>query len=123
PGIASHAIAAVDTALWDLKARLLGLPLLALLGPVRDGIPVYGSGGFTSYSIERLQTQLAGWARAGITKVKMKVGTNPADDVARVGAARKAIGPDIELFVDANGAYTRKQALQFANRFADYDVR
>ncbi|HWI56269.1 MAG TPA: mandelate racemase, partial [Bacillota bacterium] len=58
PGLASMAIAAVDIALWDLKARLLGLPLVKLLGQVRPAIPAYGSGGFTSYSIERLQEQL-----------------------------------------------------------------
>src|SRR5207248_5928670 len=84
PGIASHAIAAVDIALWDLKARLLGVSLTELLGSVRAGIPVYGSGGFTCYSIDRLQAQLGGWVRQGIRKVKMKVGTQPADDAERV---------------------------------------
>jgi len=118
PGIASSAIAAVDVALWDLKARLLGLPLAALLGQVRDGVEVYGSGGFTSYDVARLQEQLAGWTRAGIQRVKMKVGREPAHDPARVAAARTAIGPEAELFVDANGAYERKHALALAERFA-----
>ncbi|PYS33997.1 MAG: mandelate racemase [Acidobacteria bacterium] len=123
PGIASHAIAAVDIALWDLKARLLQVPLVTLLGRARTGIPVYGSGGFTSYSIDRLQAQLGAWAEHGITKVKMKVGSKPMEDVDRVRAARESIGPGVELFVDANGAYTRKQALEFAEKFATYDVR
>ena len=123
PGLASSAIAAVDVALWDLKARLLDVPLVKLLGPVRERIEVYGSGGFTSYSIARLQEQLGGWVRDGIRSVKMKVGTDPAQDVRRVRAAREAIGPDAALFVDANGAYTRKQALAFAAAFAEADVR
>jgi L-alanine-DL-glutamate epimerase-like enolase superfamily enzyme len=122
PGIASHAISAVDTALWDLKARLLDLPLVTLLGAVRDAVPVYGSGGFTSYTDDRLQEQLGGWIAQGISRVKMKVGREPERDVERVRAAREAIGPDAELFVDANGAYDRKQALTIAEAFAEHGV-
>lgn len=122
PGIASTAIAAVDAALWDLKARLLGLPLLTLLGGVRDAIPVYGSGGFTSYSLDRLREQLGGWSADGISRVKMKVGREPSADLERVRAAREAIGRDDELFVDANGALSRKQALAFAEAVAELGV-
>jgi L-alanine-DL-glutamate epimerase-like enolase superfamily enzyme len=122
PGIVSSAIAAVDVALWDLKGRLLGLSLLALLGAVREAIPVYGSGGFTSYPLDRLREQLGGWSAAGISRVKMKVGRDPAADLERVRAARDAIAPGDELFVDANGAYTRKQALAFAEKLADLGV-
>ena len=122
PGIASMAIAAVDNALWDLKARLLDLPLVALLGSSRSTIPVYGSGGFTSYSIDELQRQFAAWVAEGIARVKMKVGRDAIQDAARVQAARQAVGPDTELFVDANGAYTRKQALAQAYRFAESGV-
>ncbi len=122
PGIASMAIAAVDNALWDLKARLLDLPLVTLLGAARDGVPVYGSGGFTSYSIGQLQRQLAGWVETGIGMVKMKIGTHPADDLERVRKAREAIGPETRLFVDANGAYSRKQALAQAEAFSALDV-
>lgn len=122
PGIAASAIAAVDIALWDLKARLLGVSLVSLLGGVRDAVPVYGSGGFTSYSVERLQEQLGDWARAGIPRVKMKIGAQPAADLARVRAAREVIGSRVELFVDANGAYGRKQALAFADAFAALGV-
>lgn len=118
PGIAAMAVSAVDNALWDLKARLLDLPLVTLLGQVRNGVPIYGSGGFTSYSLTELQDQLSGWAGQGIRRVKMKVGTVPADDPYRVQAARQAIGPDVELYVDANGAYSRKQALALAEPFA-----
>ena len=117
PGITSMAIAAVDLALWDLKARLLGLPLCTLLGAAHDRVPIYGSGGFTAYSLARLQEQLAGWVERGIPRVKMKVGSEPEQDPERVRAARDAIGPNAELFVDANGAYDRKQALALGERF------
>lgn len=122
PGIAAMAIAAVDAALWDLKARLLDLPLFLLLGLAHENVPVYGSGGFTSYSIDQLQEQLGNWVAEGIPRVKMKIGTHPADDRARVRAARQAIGTDAELFVDANGAYGRKQALAQAEAFAELGV-
>ncbi len=122
PGIAAMAISAVDTCLWDLKAKLLDVPLCTLLGMAHDRVPVYGSGGFTSYSIDKLQEQLGGWARMGIPRVKMKIGTRPQEDLGRVRAARKAIGDKTELFVDANGAYSRKQALAFAQAFVDLNV-
>jgi L-alanine-DL-glutamate epimerase-like enolase superfamily enzyme len=122
PGIASMAISAVDIALWDLKARILGLPMVKLLGSVRSSIPVYGSGGFTSYSLDQLQRQLSGWAECGIRMVKMKIGRQPEDDPKRVRAAREAIGEKTKLFVDANGAYSRKQALALAHRFHEMGV-
>ena len=121
-GLAATAISAVDAALYDLKARILDLPLVTLLGAYRDTIPIYGSGGFTSYSDDELASQLAGWVeRDGCKFVKMKVGTNPDDDPRRVTVAKSAIG-DATLFVDANGAYTVKQALTLAARFADDNV-
>jgi L-alanine-DL-glutamate epimerase-like enolase superfamily enzyme len=122
PGLSSMAVSAVDVALWDLKARLLGLPLALLLGRFHDGVPVYGSGGFTSYDDAELARQLAGWAAEGIPRVKMKVGREPARDVERVRVAREAVGPGVELFVDANGAYRRKQALRLAGEFAELGV-
>jgi len=121
-GLAAAAISAVDIALWDLKARRLGLALVSLIGGVRDTVRIYGSGGFTSYSIERLQLQLGAWTRAGIPAVKMKVGRDAAADRDRVMRAREAIGPSAQLFVDANGAYDRKQALAQAAAFAEHGV-
>jgi L-alanine-DL-glutamate epimerase-like enolase superfamily enzyme len=122
-GVAAMAISAVDAALWDLKAKLLGVALGKLLGSVRDAAPVYGSGGFTSYSIDELQEQLANWVSEGIPRVKMKIGRDFLADRQRVAKAREAIGADAQLFVDANGAYTRKLALEQAEVFAMYDVR
>jgi L-alanine-DL-glutamate epimerase-like enolase superfamily enzyme len=121
-GLCATAISAVDVALWDLKARLFARPLVQLLGATRSAAPIYGSGGFTSYSNERLAEQLAGWIKQdGCQWVKMKVGSEPRQDVQRVRAARAAVG-GAGLFVDANGAYDRKQALRFAEAFADLAV-
>ena len=122
PGICSMAIAAVDSAIWDLKARLLGVPLVTLLGKVHDSIPAYGSGGFTSYTDKQLREQFEHWAEQGIRSMKMKVGREPELDPHRVRVARGAIGKSAELFVDANGAYTRKQALAMADVFAEQQV-
>jgi L-alanine-DL-glutamate epimerase-like enolase superfamily enzyme len=117
------AISAVDCALWDLKARLLGVPLVILLGQVREAAPVYGSGGFISYSDAKLSEQLAGWITQGIRAVKMKIGRDVARDAERVRTARDAIGEEAELYVDANGAYSRKQALAQAEALAGFGVR
>jgi L-alanine-DL-glutamate epimerase-like enolase superfamily enzyme len=120
--IVAMAISAVDNALWDLKARCLNLPLVTLLGQVREEVEIYGSGGFTSYSLDQLQSQLGGWVREGIRCVKMKIGRDPSADINRIAAAREAIGPEAQLFVDANGAYARKQALHQAEEFARFGV-
>jgi L-alanine-DL-glutamate epimerase-like enolase superfamily enzyme len=127
PGIVSMAVSAVDIALWDLKARLLGLPLCRLLGQARGEVPIYGSGGFTSYDEDTLVRQLSHWVyELGIPRVKIKIGeswgTDPERDLARIGTARKAIGEDAELFVDANGGYGRGQAVRMAREMADQHV-
>lgn len=122
-GITSMAISAIDIALWDLKGKVLQTPVCALLGIARSRVPVYGSGGFTSLDIKGLTAQLGSWVQGQkIPCVKMKVGRDPANDPARVAAARKAIGKDAQLFVDANGAYTPKQALDLADPFHESDV-
>jgi L-alanine-DL-glutamate epimerase-like enolase superfamily enzyme len=119
PGVASMAISAVDTALWDLKARVLGLPLATLLDAAHETVPIYGSGGLTSYPDERLREQMEGWVGLGIPRVKMKVGREPERDLHRVRVVREAIGPGTELYVDANGALSRPRALWFARAFAE----
>nr|WP_274638465.1 enolase C-terminal domain-like protein [Microbacterium bovistercoris] len=127
-GAIGYAVSAVDTALWDLQARLLGVPLHRLLGAVRDTVPVYGSGGFTTYSDRQLAEQLGRWVHdQGIPRVKIKIGqswgTDVPRDLERTRRAREVIGPDAELYVDANGGYTRKQAIRLAHAAADLDVR
>jgi len=121
-GMAMMAAAAVDIALWDLKAKLLGMPLVKVLGQMRQAMPLYGSGGFTSYSNEQLCEQLAWWAAQGMQWVKMKIGRDPHADPARVRQARSVLDKKTSLFVDANGAYDRKQALLMAEHIADYGV-
>jgi L-alanine-DL-glutamate epimerase-like enolase superfamily enzyme len=126
-GIASIAISAVDIALWDLKARLLGLPLAGLLGQARPDVPIYGSGGFTCYDDRQTRDQLSGWVNENkIPRVKIKIGeswgTNERRDAARVALARQVIGDEAELFVDANGAYSTGQAVRVGHWLADYGV-
>lgn len=128
PGIAGYAISAVDIALWDLKSRLLDLPLHRLLGAVRDEVPVYGSGGFTSYDEAQLRAQLAHWVDdQSIPRVKIKIGQSwgraPQRDLDRMRQARDIIGPDTELYVDANGGYSAKQAIRVMDSASDLDIR
>ena len=127
PGVAGYALSAVDIALWDLKARLLDLPLFRLLGAVREQVPVYGSGGFTTYDEHRLREQLTHWAvEQQIPRVKIKIGESwggePGRDLERMRQARSVIGDAAELFVDANGGYTRKQAIRVMTAAADAGV-
>jgi len=122
-GVGAMALSAVDIALWDLKAKLEGAALADTLPRFRAHVPIYGSGGFCSYSDDRLTEQLAGWADAGIPRVKMKVGRDRGRDRERVRVARGAIGPNVELMVDANGAYGRKEALEWAERYVEHGVR
>jgi len=117
PGVAGLALSAVDCALWDLKARLVDVSLTDLLGRCRDAVPVYGSGGFTTYDDEEQDRQLRGWTEEqGIPRVKIKIGESCGSeerrDLARVRAARRSVGDGVELYVDANGAYSRKQAVR-----------
>jgi L-alanine-DL-glutamate epimerase-like enolase superfamily enzyme len=121
PGLASLALSAVDVALWDLKAKLLGVPLTRLLGTARPRVPLYGSGGFTSMTDHQLRDQLDRWLVAdGMTAVKIKIGEDRgrhlARDLRRIHLARKIVGPDVALMVDANGGYETKQALRVARQ-------
>lgn len=122
PGLVSTAISAVDIALWDLKAKLLGRSLLSLLGKCRDSIAAYGSGGFTSYTERQLIDQLTGWADEGFSAVKMKIGRDPEADIERVAQVRRALGERTEIYVDANGAYDRKRALSSSQPFSEFGV-
>jgi L-alanine-DL-glutamate epimerase-like enolase superfamily enzyme len=121
-GIAAMAISAVDVALWDLKAKLLGVCLADLLARYRDSVPIYGSGGFCNYSSEHLREQVQGWAADGFRSVKIKVGRDKPSDPARLEVAREAAGPDVEVMVDGNGAYEPQDAVRWAQRFSDQGV-
>ncbi|MGC2301326.1 MAG: enolase C-terminal domain-like protein [Acidobacteriaceae bacterium] len=121
-GVASMAISALDVALWDLKARMLGCSVLDLLGAASASVAAYGSGGFTTYSHQQLAQQLSGWVAEGLKSVKMKIGAEPTTDVERVRVAREAIGATTDLFVDANGAYNARRAVGWAKRFTEFNV-
>lgn len=121
-GLAMMALSAIDSALWDLKAKLLNLPLCKLIGQVGDRVSVYGSGGFTSYSAAQLEQQLGAWANEGFSAVKMKIGREPGRDIERIQTARNSIGAATQLFVDANGAFNARQALVLAEEFEKNNV-
>ena len=126
PGLVSMALSAVDTALWDLKARLLDVPLHHLFGAVRTAVPVYGSGGFTTDPVDHLRSQLRGWLEEGVPRMKMKIaeswGSRSARDLERVTVAREVVGDAAELFVDANGGYRTKQAVRIARQLDELGV-
>lgn len=122
-GITAMAVSALDVALWDLKGKLLEAPVCVLLGAARSEVPLYGSGGFTSYDLRTLTNHMLHWVDScGIPRVKMKVGRQPQYDGERVAAVRRSIGATPKLFVDANGAYGVKEALAMAAQFAASDV-
>jgi L-alanine-DL-glutamate epimerase-like enolase superfamily enzyme len=121
-GIAAMAVSAVDVALWDLKARLLGVCLADALPRFHERVPVYGSGGFTNYSDEELRDQVSGWVRDGFDKVKIKVGRDKTRDPHRVELVRSVAGPNTGVMVDGNGAYTPQEALHWAGRFREQGV-
>jgi L-alanine-DL-glutamate epimerase-like enolase superfamily enzyme len=121
-GLCAMAISAVDIALWDLRAKLLDLSLAGSLGRFRDAIPAYGSGGFTSYTDAELARQLRGWVERGCRRVKIKVGREPERDPERLAVAREAIGEEVALMVDANGAFDRRAAARWADRYAELGV-
>jgi L-alanine-DL-glutamate epimerase-like enolase superfamily enzyme len=118
-GIAAMAISAVDVALWDLKAKLLGVCLADLLPRYRDSVPIYASGGFCNYSPDELREQVQGWIDDGFRSVKIKVGRDAKADPERVGLVRSVAGPDAEVMVDANGANNPQDAVLWARRYRE----
>lgn len=122
PGISAMAVSAVDNALWDLKAKILGLPLCKLLGKVRESITAYASGGFTSFDPQELKEKFQQWKDEGHHIFKMKIGRDKQQDIKRMEAAREVIG-DAQLFVDANGAYFPTEAAAMADILKEFDVK
>lgn len=122
PGLGMMAVSAVDTALWDLKAKILNVSLTSLLGAANESVAIYGSGGFTTYSDQQLHEQLQGWVSQGLGSVKIKLGVNAVEDARRVALARQAIGPETRLMVDANGGYSARGALELIEAIAPFDV-
>lgn len=125
-GVAFCAISAIDIALWDLKAKIMSLPLYKLLGPFTDTVPVYGSGGWTNFSEKELVKEQTGWVERGFKSVKLKVGKNfgtaEKEDIKRLAAVRKAVGDDVTIYIDANNGYYAKQAIALAPYFEEYNV-
>ena len=125
-GLMYCALSAVDIALWDLKGKIIGMPLFRLLGGNKTEVPVYSSGGWTSYSDEELVEEMTGMVAQGYRMIKFKVGVegghNTRRDRERVRKVREAVGPDIKLLLDANNCWDAATAVQFANTIREYDI-
>ncbi len=125
-GSVMRAISILDCALWDLNARTVNLPLYKYLGAaVDDAVPAYASGGYylEGKTPKKLGEEMAAYVKAGFRAVKMKVGRlSPKEEEARVKAAREAIGPEVELMLDANNAWhDLPTAMRYMERFELYD--
>lgn len=122
-GVAAWGIAAIDIALWDLLGKSLNCPVYKLLGAHQEQVPIYGSGGWLTYSLDQLLAEATSYVQQGFTAVKMKVGSHDVQhDAERVRAVREAIGPKIQLMVDANQAWTPRQAIEFSRKVQDCDL-
>jgi len=125
-GLTFCALSAVDIALWDLKGKILGMPLYRLLGGNNPRVPVYASGGWTSFSDEQLAADSKAKIERGYSVVKVKVGVeggrNPRRDLRRIRMVRAAIGPEAGLLIDANNCWDAATAIQFANNVRDCDI-
>ncbi|NDK31855.1 L-talarate/galactarate dehydratase [Nesterenkonia haasae] len=123
-GVATQALAAIDIALWDLKAKRAGLPLAKLLGSYRDSVRTYDtSGGFLHASIEEITERATASLAAGIAGIKIKVGLpDTAEDLRRVRAVREHLGPDVPLMVDANQQWNRSTALRMGRALEEFNL-
>lgn len=125
-GVSFCALSAVDIALWDLKGKIFDTPLYRLFGGTKDKVPAYASGGWTSYSDDRLVEEALGMVKKGYDKIKLKVGVeggrNLRRDRQRVQRVREAIGPDVALMLDANNCWDAATAVKFANTVREFDI-
>jgi D-arabinonate dehydratase len=123
-GFTTRGISVIDIALWDIRAKVAGMPLYKMLGGYRDRVPTYVAGGYYAdgKGLKELAQEMERYVEMGARAVKMKIGAVPIpEDVARVRAVREAIGPDVKLMVDANCAYRAYEAIQVAKRIEEYD--
>ena len=135
-GYASHAMAAIDLALWDLKGKALGQPCWRLLGGARAQVPVYATFGFAFFERDELAAAAQSWVERGFKRLKMTVGHHGlqrrdeprsltdviAEDVQRIRAVREAVGPEVQLFIDANCSLDYFHALALAQRIQPYGI-
>jgi L-alanine-DL-glutamate epimerase-like enolase superfamily enzyme len=124
-GLTTRAISGIDIALWDLRAKVAGMPLYKMLGGFRNRMPTYVTGGYyvKGEGLKELQQEMADTIEMGARAVKMKIGAVPIrEDVERIKAVREVIWPDVKLLVDANCAYKAYEAVQLARRAEEYDV-
>ncbi len=135
-GYASHAIAAIDLALWDLKGQVLGQPCWRLFGGARAQVPVYATFGFAFFDRDELAEAALTWVKRGFTRLKMTVGHHAlarrdeprplgdviAEDVRRVAAVREAVGPLVQIFIDANCSLDYLHALRLARALERHDI-
>ena len=123
-GLTTRAISAIDIGLWDLRAKVAGLPLYKLLGGYRDRVPTYVAGGYyeEGKGLKELAAEMASYVEAGARAVKMKIGALPIrEDVARVKTVRETVGWEVKLMVDANCAYRYYEAIQIAKRMEEFE--
>ncbi|MCH7642955.1 MAG: mandelate racemase/muconate lactonizing enzyme family protein [Chloroflexi bacterium] len=123
-GVTLEAISGVDLAVWDVKAQILGVPIYQALGAVRDNVRGYASGGWAPG--DEAEAEMGGYAAKGFDAVKMRVvggdGFSLKNAERRIAAARRGIGPDVELMLDAHGAFAVSTAIQLAKMMEKYDV-
>jgi len=136
-GIGSHAIAAIDVAIWDLKGKILGQPIWRLLGGARKRVPAYATFGFDFYTRDELAAAAKEWVGRGFSNLKMTVGHNAlrnrdsgetvdeviAEDARRLRAVRDAVGPDVKLYIDANCSLDFFHALKLAQSIEELDIQ
>lgn len=125
-GLLYCALSAVDIALWDLKGKIIDMPLYKFLGGQKTRLPVYASGGWSSYTDEELVEEMRGMVADGYSMIKFKVGVdnglNPMRDVERVRKVREAVGADIKIMLDANNCWDAATGARFANCVKEYDI-
>jgi L-alanine-DL-glutamate epimerase-like enolase superfamily enzyme len=124
-GITTRAISGIDIGLWDIRAKVAGMPLYKLLGGYQDSVPTYVAGGYyeEGKGLKELAQEMVSNVEMGAKAIKMKIGgASINEDVERVKAVRQAIGPEVKLLVDANCAYRYYEAIRIAKRIEEYDI-